>query len=368
VPDRRARAAARGRGPDALPPAGLQRSGADGDTATGQRLMSRQQRKPRQPKMTDEERASYREAKRQDAEQQLDALLTAEGWATWLRLRRTLHEFSWTNQVLIAVQAHEREITPTIVKSAGRWKKDGYHPALGSRGLYVWVPHQRGAKDSPTWTCCSGPLAKGKGCPACGKTSTYFLLRPVFDASQVVSFETGQPPAMELPAGQPIEGDDPGRELLLPLAEWARDEGIVASFDMSATSHRGEAGSFNHATLHLRVCSVIPPSADYEPCNARLRVLVHELAHALGISSRANAELTYADAECAVECVGFIVASVAGLDTSGEAIPYIAGWGGEGARDKVRELAKLIDEAAKRLEAPILALLADNDEREAEAA
>ena len=59
----------------------------------------------RRPVLTDEQRAAYRDQKRQEAEQQLDALLSQEGWATWLRLRRTLHSYSWTNQVLIATQA-----------------------------------------------------------------------------------------------------------------------------------------------------------------------------------------------------------------------------------------------------------------------
>jgi hypothetical protein len=99
--------------------------------------------------------------------------------------------------------------------------------------------------------------------------------------------------------------------------------------------------------------------------NAQLRVLIHELAHATGISSNnPDLELTYADAEVAVECVSYMVASTAGLDTSSESIPYMAGWGAERARTKVRTLAALIDGTAKHLEAPVRALLAAGDDQQ----
>jgi hypothetical protein len=55
--------------------------------------------------------------------------------------------------------------------------------------------------------------------------------------------------------------------------------------------------------------------------------------------------------------VSYVVASTAGLDTASESIPYMAGWGGEDTRTKVRALAELIDRTAKQLEAPILDVL-----------
>lgn len=332
--------------------------------------------------MTPEERAAYREQKRQDAEERLDALLTEEGWANWLRLRRSLHTYSWTNQVLIATaawrqarMAHDDHPDapawpcaphPTVVKAAWKWKRDGYHPAKGTRGLLVWVRQDRLRKDG-TWVCCGQTLSRRDGrCPTCQKDRAYFVLKPTFDASQVVSFDTGEPPNIELPEGQPIEGDHPGDLLVGPLAEWALEQGLVESLDLDATSDHGELGSFNQRTRHLRVVAEGAP-------NARLRVLIHELAHALGVTSarpiRGDADgdgtglaLTYAEAEVAVGCVSYMVASVAGLDTSSESIPYMAGWGGEDARQKVRALAQLIDTTAKRLEAQVLELLADRTE------
>ena len=59
-----------------------------------------------------------------------------------------------------------------------------------------------------------------------------------------------------------------------------------------------------------------------------------------------------------VDCVTYIVCSSAGLDVAGESIPYIAGWGENGALDAIREYAQTIDTIARRIEDA----LADNAE------
>jgi hypothetical protein len=48
--------------------------------------------------------------------------------------------------------------------------------------------------------------------------------------------------------------------------------------------------------------------------------------------------------------VTYVVCSSAGLDVSGESIPYIAGWGEDGALDAIREYAQTIDAIARRIE------------------
>ena len=199
-------------------------------------------------------------------------------------------------------------------------------------------------------------------CPTCGKTSHYFVLKPVFDASQVRSFETGEPPHIELPEGRPIDGDEPGATLLRPLATWAVDniEGLAA-VELDAPPHASMPDAGGWWDPRAATVTVVGRGSP----NAQLRVLIHELAHATGISSNnPDLELTYADAEVAVECVSYMVASTAGLDTSSESIPYMAGWGAERARTKVRTLAALIDGTAKHLEAPVRALLAAGDDQQ----
>ena len=51
-----------------------------------------------------------------------------------------------------------------------------------------------------------------------------------------------------------------------------------------------------------------------------------------------------------VDCVTYVVCSSAGLDVGGESIPYIAGWGEDGALDAIREYAETIDTIARRIE------------------
>lgn len=309
----------------------------------------------RTARLSEEERAAYREEKRQEAEQRMDELLTEEGFAAWLRLRRNVRSYSWTNQVLIAIQAHERGVVPTILKPAPVWKRDGYHPAKGSKAFYVWVYCGRRRKDG-SWVCCGEKLGeRTRECPSCGKQDHYFKLGPIFDAADVRSFETGEPPIMPDLSGEPITGDSM-EWLICPLVAHAEREGWIGHAVLDAVSERGELGSWNYKTRELRVCAT-DESGTATSGNARLRVLIHELAHALGISSKEDDSLTYADAEVAVECVSFIVASTVGLDTSGEAIPYMVGWGGENAREKMRALASRIDAAAKTIEDVILPLL-----------
>ena len=51
-----------------------------------------------------------------------------------------------------------------------------------------------------------------------------------------------------------------------------------------------------------------------------------------------------------VDCVTHVVCSSVGLDVGGDSIPYIAGWGEDGALDAIREYAETIDTIARRIE------------------
>jgi hypothetical protein len=51
-----------------------------------------------------------------------------------------------------------------------------------------------------------------------------------------------------------------------------------------------------------------------------------------------------------VDCVTYVVCSSVGLDVGGESIPYVAGWGEDGALDAIREFAETVDAIARRIE------------------
>jgi hypothetical protein len=54
-----------------------------------------------------------------------------------------------------------------------------------------------------------------------------------------------------------------------------------------------------------------------------------------------------------VETVTLLAASAVGLAVDGETIPYVAGWGEDGALDAVTAFAETIDTIARRIESAI---------------
>ncbi len=91
------------------------------------------------------------------------------------------------------------------------------------------------------------------------------------------------------------------------------------------------------------------PSAQCENCPSRQTQYprFHELAHALGVGYR---EYGRRKAEVIVDTVTFVVCAGVGLDVGGESIPYVAGWGEDGALEAVTEFAGVIDTLAHKLE------------------
>jgi len=86
------------------------------------------------------------------------------------------------------------------------------------------------------------------------------------------------------------------------------------------------------------------------PVNGQVRVLVHEIAHALGIGYR---DYGRQQAEVVVDTVTHIVCGSVGLDTAGSTVPYIAGWGENGELDAIRRYAETIDAIARRIEVAV---------------
>ena len=63
--------------------------------------------------------------------------------------------------------------------------------------------------------------------------------------------------------------------------------------------------------------------------------------------------MDYANEEIVVESAAYSVCASLGLDSSGSAVPYVAGWteGTEG--DPIEAYAELIDRLARRIEAVV---------------
>jgi hypothetical protein len=138
-------------------------------------------------------------------------------------------------------------------------------------------------------------------------TRVVFRAVPVFDVSQ-----TDGEPLPEAPR-EPITGDSHAG-YVTRLEQYARSLGY--SVEREALDSAG--GYCDHKRQRIVV------SSNVDSANAHVRVLVHELAHALGVG---YAEYGREVAEVIVETSTVIVCGSIGLDTSGESIPYIAGWG-----------------------------------------
>ncbi len=161
-----------------------------------------------------------------------------------------------------------------------------------------------------------------------------FQLRAcLFDISQTDGDELPEPPC------DPITGDSHQRHLN-PLMLLAGDLG----YDVRLQMVPGRANGYCDA--HNKIIVV----EESLPANGQVRVLIHEIAHALGIG---YAEHGRSRAEVLVESITYIVCGTIGLDTSGESIPYVAGWDDDDL-ESLEAFAHLVDSCARTIEAVVI--------------
>jgi hypothetical protein len=141
---------------------------------------------------------------------------------------------------------------------------------------------------------------------------TVFRAVSVFDISQTDPLPGVEPVALAPPC-QPIEGDTHAH-LLPSLERFAAELGYRVTTRPVAGSADGGCDS---RTREIVINSKLA-------ANAPVRVLVHEIAHALGVGYR---DYGGQRAEVLVDTVTHIVCGSVGLDVSGSSVPYIAGWG-----------------------------------------
>jgi hypothetical protein len=168
-----------------------------------------------------------------------------------------------------------------------------------------------------------------------GEKRIFFRTVPVFDVSMTDPLP-GVDPVPLAPPAEPIEGDS-HQHLIAPLQALAHEIGYRV--DVRELPEAGPGGWCDHDRQQIVVAR--------GPANCQVRIIVHELAHALGLG---YGQYGRQKAEVLVDCVTYVVCSSAGLDVSGESIPYIAGWGEDGALDAIREYAETIDAIASRIE------------------
>jgi hypothetical protein len=276
-------------------------------------------------KLSDAQRAQRREADRNRLEQAARALLTSDGWQRWIRVRATngLARYSFGNQLLIALQRPDA----TYVAGFRRFLELNRCVRRGERAIRILAPMTVATRH------VDEDIKSGDG--DVPSKRTVFRAVSVFDVAQTDPLPGKEPVPLQPPAN-PIEGDSHAH-LLAPLCDLASELGYTVAYEPLD----GPADGWCDADKHHIVVN------DRLAANAQVRVLVHEIAHALGVG--------YADygrrrAEVLVDTVTFVVCGSVGLDTSGSTVPYIAGWGEDGALDAIRTYAQTVDTLARRIE------------------
>jgi hypothetical protein len=277
----------------------------------------------RRPRLTDTEREQRRAADRERLKQAAEQLLTSEGWQRWVRLRSHagLARLSLSNQLLVALAKPDA----TFVAGFKAWLELGYCVKKGEKAIRIIAPMPIKERD-----CATGEETD--------ETITLFKRVSVFDAQQVAALPSGEPTPLQ-PPSQPLIGDSHAH-LIAPAVAFAESLGYTVSFESTPGSAGGWCDSKHRKVV---VDSGVAP-------NARLRTLIHEAIHALGVDYQQHSR---AQAEVIVDTTTLVVLGGLGLDVSGETVPYVAGWGEDGALEAVTQFAALIDALARRVEAAL---------------
>lgn len=285
--------------------------------------------KRRKREYTEEDRQAARERQREMVEQSVRELLTSEGWKRWAETRATFHDYSFGNCLLIAMQCPHA----THVAGFRAWQALGRQVRKGERAIRIMAPMIVGGSKAERKQMRSAPrvltATSAEKMGADDGPRMLFRAVPVFDISQTDGEPLAEPPR------EPLTGDSHAH-LIGTLETFAAAMGIKVEY-----RETGSAGGYYSKRERL---IVISESA----CpNAKVRTLVHEIAHAHGVGYD---NYSREEAEVIVETAATIVCGALGLDTSGESIPYIAGWGESGDLDAIRRHAETVDTIARSIE------------------
>jgi hypothetical protein len=221
--------------------------------------------------------------------------------------------------MILAIEAYRRAITLSYVAGFRAWLQLNRVPRK-DEGIRILAPVAVKDRDE------NGEDTGGK--------RVFFKAVTVWDVSGTDQIPGTEPVSLGPPA-EPITGDS--HHLIAPLIAHAAELGY--SVEIRDLPKHGPAGWCDPKRRQIVVAN--------GPANQQVRTLTHELAHAHGVGYE---QYGREQAEVLVDCVTYIVCSSVGLDVGGESIPYIAGWGEDGALDAIRDYAQTIDTIARRIE------------------
>jgi N-terminal domain of anti-restriction factor ArdC len=279
--------------------------------------------------MTAEQAAASRKRRARHLEDAVRALLSSEGWARWVRVRSRngLSRYSWFNQAQIAAQRPDA----SYVCGRGDWRKLGYELADQAWRHSIWILAPFTGKRTETVE------EDATGGTEIERRYRYFRAVKVYDRAQVRPIDGAQPVDLR-PPGEPLSGDSHAH-LLGPLCALAQSLGYrVTAREVEAGGAQGWCDPVKREIVVNR----------QRPANARVRILVHEIAHAHPAGKLDYQHFTRQQAEVLVDTVTYVVCGKVGLDVEGESIPYVAGWGEAGALEAMHTFAATVDAVGQR--------------------
>jgi hypothetical protein len=265
--------------------------------------------------MQNQKSPSAAERAREDLKNALVKLRTSEGWTAWLKARAAMYTYSLRNQLLIWQQCPEA----TIVRGRRQWidSFNRYVPK-GSQAIWILAPRTKKVE-----------LDDGTE-----EKKTYFKGVRVYDVSQTAQIPDMPVVPLKAPR-EPVDGAS--HEDWIPLLEaHAEKLGFELSYDPELPEGCGGYCSAEERRI------VVDENL---PANGQVRVLVHELAHAHGISYK---DYDHDVAEVMADAICFLVCDQIGLDVSADSVPYIANWS-DAAEEVIDAQAKMLDQITRTL-------------------
>ena len=280
---------------------------------------------------TAEQRREEMEALHECLAEQVATLRTSAGWAAYLAAARSFHHYSINNLLLIMAQRPDA----TAVAGYRAWRGKGRQVRKGEKSIAILapalVPVRAAKKDDDD---ASGPQPAGEQAGATRRDASGRLMRRVFVPARVFDISQTDPigGAPQMPSvARDLDAADEVDLYERTAAHFARQ-----SITLRRAVIPGTANGF---------CRKIPPAARPTAPEAAwvvevvidsrrtgadaARTAVHEACHiAAGHLEGAGGDYVAHRGryEVEAESAAFIVAALAGLDTSAVSTGYVAGW------------------------------------------
>lgn len=257
-------------------------------------------------RLTPEQRAERLDAAHRDLAEAVQSIRSGADWQRWLRVQRTLHNYSPRNSMWLSAQAAMRGSDISAVAGYRAWQAQGRQVRAGERGYSVLAPiayrrrveeadpAQRAEQDEPE------PTREVRG----------------FGVAHV--WDIGQTDGPDLPAAPDrLDGVAPA-ELLHGLEAEIRFRG----FRIETVGAADGSTWCGHTDFRGQVVAVREGLSDLH----RAKTLCHELAHISLHAPPALETMPRARMEVEAESTAYLVLGEAGLDSSAYSFDYVASW------------------------------------------